>query len=309
MGSIYRPKYRSRKSRQVRQSRIYWIKYYRSGKAERANTHLTDFAAAKRVLQSREGDAARGVPVSAKLGQVKIDELIADVVTNYRINRKKSLGHVERRIRKHILPFFSGRRAVTISTVDIERFILARQEAGAANAEINRELAILKRAFSLVAKAGKILNRPHIPALKENNVRKGFFEQDQFEAVLRHLSEPLGRLMSFYFITGWRKSEGTNLQWPQVDFSGGAVRLDPGTTKNDEGRVFPFRQELRELLEAQGAETERLQREKGIICPWVFHRDGRQIKSYDSAWRSATKKAGVPGRTVHHFRRTTVRRL
>ena len=140
-------------------------------KAERETTHLTDPAAAKRLLQSREGDAARGIPVSAKIGQVKIDELIADVVTDYRINRKRSLGHVERRIRKHILPFFSGRRAVTISTADIERFILARQEAGAANAEVNRELAILKRAFSLGARAGKILNRPHIPALKENNVR------------------------------------------------------------------------------------------------------------------------------------------
>jgi len=62
-------------------------------KAERETTHLTDPAAAKRLLQSREGDAARGIPVSAKIGQVKIDELIADVVTDYRINRKRSLGH------------------------------------------------------------------------------------------------------------------------------------------------------------------------------------------------------------------------
>ena len=163
-------------------------------KAERETTHLTDPAAAKRLLQSREGDAARGIPVSAKIGQVKIDELIADVVTDYRINRKRSLGHVERRIRKHILPFFSGRRAVSTSTADIERFILARQEAGAANAEVNRELEILKRVFSLGARAGKILNRPHIPALKENNAQKGFFEQVQFETVLRYLSEPLRRL-------------------------------------------------------------------------------------------------------------------
>jgi hypothetical protein len=130
VGSIYRPKYRSRKSNAVRQSKVYWIKYYRNGKAERENTHSPDYAAAKRLLQSREGDAARGVAVSAKIGQVKIDELITDVVTNYKINRKKSIDHVERRVRKHIIPFFSGRRAVTISTADVERFILMRQEAG-----------------------------------------------------------------------------------------------------------------------------------------------------------------------------------
>jgi len=46
-----------------------------------------------------------------------------------------------------------------------------------------------------------------------------------------------------------------------------------------------------------------------IVRPWVFHRDGKPIKSYDGAWRSACRKAGVPGRTAHDFRRTTVRRL
>ena len=184
-----------------------------------------------------------------------------------------------------------------------------RQEAGASNAEINRELAILKRAFSLGARAGKILNKPYIPGLKESNVRKGFFEPDQFKAVLNHLDLPLQKLMTFYYITGCRKSEGLTLQWRQIDFRTGTVILDPGTTKNDDGRVFPFTQELRELLESQKAYTDQLQREKKIVCPWVFHRNGRPIKSYDGAWRSACKKAGLPGRHVHDFRRTTVRRL
>jgi integrase len=141
------------------------------------------------------------------------------------------------------------------------------------------------------------------------NVRIGFFERDQFEAVLRHLRAPLRPLMTFFYITGCRKSEGLTLKWRQIDFRNGTVLLDPGTTKNDEGRVFPFTQELRELLEAQRAATDLLQREKGIVCPWVFHRKGQPIKSYDGAWRSACKKAGFPGRHVHDFRRTTVRRL
>jgi integrase len=142
-------------------------------------------------------------------------------------------------------------------------------------------------------------------------VRTGFFEHDQLEAVLRRLPAPLRALMLFFFLTGWRKSEVLNLQLRQIDFENGTVLLDPGTTKNDEGRIFPFTNtsELRKLLEAQRAVTDRLQRERGIVCPWVFHRNGRPIKSYDGAWRSATKKAGVPGRTVHDFRRTAVRRL
>jgi integrase len=39
---------------------------------------------------------------------------------------------------------------------------------------------------------------------------------------------------------GWRiPSEVLALQWRQVDFEGAEVRLDPGTAKNNEGRVFP----------------------------------------------------------------------
>ncbi len=95
----------------------------------------------------------------------------------------------------------------------------------------------------------------------------------------------------------------------EVAFRSGTGTLDPGTTRNNEGRVFPFTRELPELLLAQEAATDQIQREKGFACPWVFHQNGRPIRSYDGAWRSATKKAGLPGRTVHDFRRTTIRRL
>jgi integrase len=43
--------------------------------------------------------------------------------------------------------------------------------------------------------------------------------------------------------------------------------------------------------------------------PWLFHRDGKPIKSFRSAWQSACKAAGVPGRIPHDFRRTAVRNL
>ena len=62
--------------------------------------------------------------------------------------------------------------------------------------------------------ARKLLHRPHIPMLKENNVRTGFFEREQFEAVRGHLPEPLQPVVTFAYITGWRiDSEMLTLQW------------------------------------------------------------------------------------------------
>ena len=56
--------------------------------------------------------------------------------------------------------------------------------ADVSNAEINRELQALKRIFSLAIKDGRIAMRPHIPLLREDNVRVGFFEPDQLASVL-----------------------------------------------------------------------------------------------------------------------------
>ena len=69
------------------------------------------------------------------------------------MNKKKSLDDTERRIKKHLLPFFGNRRAAAIGTDDFLKYIAMRQKAGASNGTINREFTILKRAFSLGARS------------------------------------------------------------------------------------------------------------------------------------------------------------
>ena len=47
----------------------------------------------------------------------------------------------------------------------------------------------------------------------------------------------------------------------------------------------------------------------GRICSWVFHRNGRPIKSFRKAWQEACAAAGVPDRIPHDLRLTAVRNL
>jgi integrase len=308
MGSIYRPKWKAADGT-IKETPIWWIKYYKDGKPIRESTESDKESVAKTLLKAREGDIVKGLPVLPRVDRVRFEELVEDLLNEYRNNHRKSLDDTERRFKLHLTPFFDGRRAAAITTSDVRKFIVSRQTAGASNGEINRELSGLKRAFNLAVQDRKLLTKPYIPMLKESAPRSGFFEADQLQAVLTHLPDPLQPLIRFLYITGWRSvSEALPLQWRHVDFAGGCVRLDPGTTKNGDGRVFPFTAELKTLLEAQKASVDAL-REKNVICPWVFHREGEPIRSFKKAFKSACKQAGLAGRIPHDFRRTAVRNL
>jgi integrase len=241
-----------------RRGSVFWVKYYKNGRPYRESTGSTLERDAKDLLNRRLGDIAAGRPVNPRADRIKLDELLDDLLTEYRVNERASLRRMKELV-GHLRPSLGHLRAAAVTTAEVNRYVGRRQADGAANATINRELAALKRAYSLAYQAGRILAKPHIPMLAENNVRTGFFERDQFEAVRAQLPADLHGVVSFAYVTGWRMpTEILTLQWRQIDLDVGVVRLEPGTTKNREGRVFPLNDELRAVLEAQRAATSTL---------------------------------------------------
>ena len=137
--------------------------------------------------------------------------------------------------------------------------------------------------------------------LKENNVRKGFFDRDQLESVVKHLRPHNVPPAIFAYITGWRKGEILSLKWPQVDFAAGIVRL-----RESAFDLWPSR-----MLRSSAVKGNTLpssffvvpgSRQAGIICPWVFFseeegkRKGWPIGDWKRNWRTACRTAGVPAR-------------
>jgi integrase len=122
------------------------------------------------------------------------------------------------------------------------------------------------------------------------------------DAVLAHLPVDLRAVFEVDYILGWRvKSEILTRQWIHVDFRSGWLRLEPGATKNDEGRQFPLTPDLRAILERQRERTTAEEKTTGAVIPWVFHRAGTRIKSFRRAWVTACKKAGIPERIPPRF--------
>lgn len=291
-----------------RRGNVWWIKYYRNGIPMRESSESDKEGVARSLLRKHLGDIERGVPVTPQLNRCTFNELAADVLNDYRVNQRRTIKDAERRL-KDLGAVFAERKAANITVADVREYVVKRLADGMSNASVNNELKLFKKAFRMGLDAGKITVRPKVAMLKENNARKGFFEREQFEA-LRSKIRPIHRpLLTFLYVTGWRVSEVYGLQWRQVDFEAGTVRLEPGTTKNDEARVFVMTTDLRQALEAQRAYTDKVQKERGCIVPWVFHRDGKPVKGIRKAWATACRKAGLADRLRHDFRRTAVRNM
>ncbi len=208
--------------------------------------------------------------------------------TDYTINERRSLVRFERSI-GHLLDFFGADAKATNVTSDvIGRYALRRKEEGAKNATVNRELAALERAFRLAERVGKVTRRPYIQMLEERNTRTGFVEAGELYAIVGHLPADLRPVALVAYLTGWRvPSEILTREWRNVDLGAGWLRLEPGETKNGEGRSFPFTPELRSILEDQRTHTTTLERETDRIIPCVFHRRGKPIKDFRKAWKQA----------------------
>ncbi len=274
--------------------------------------------AAQALAQELLAQHRRGELVLEK--GITIGSLLDDLLLDYQVNKRKALDWVKLVVQGRLKSAFGSLRPEKLTTSLLQQYIAARQAEGLAAGTINLDLALLRRSLNLGAQCTppKVSKAriPRFPMLRLDNVRKGFFEHEQYQALFRVLPEELQGPLAFAYYTGCRRAEILGLQWPQVDLDEKVVRLEPGTTKNREGRTIPLSPELVSLLT--------LQKQRHDLywpnTPWVFfhYATGRPINRFPAAWRTACRKAGLwegdektgkPTHLFHDLRRTGVRNL
>lgn len=240
-----------------------------------------------------------------QLERTKVDELAVMFVRDYRINSRKSLADAETRWNRHLKPFFGGMRAIDVTSEQLARYVDKRQQEDAANATINRELAALKRMFRLGQQSTppKLVRAPKFPKLAEDNVRKGFLEDGQYQKLIEYCPELWFRsLVECGRTYGWRVSELLSMRVNQLDVAQRVIRLEPGTTKNRDGREVLMTDSVHKLLSAlvHGKSTD----------DFVFTRaNGKPVRDFRDMWQNACAHAGVPELLFHDLRRTGARNL
>ena len=188
-----------------------------------------------------------------------------------------------------------------ITASNVEAHQDHRLKEGKARATVNREVRYLLHGFKLLFDAHEISVFPKVKLLAGENVREGFINRPEFDAICAELAPDVQDLVKFLYLSAWRSGEAKKLERSKVDLTDWVVRLTRKNEKTKRPRTLALVGELRELIERRLAE---LQAE----CPLVFHRKGRPIKTFRTAFRSAScKTAGLAGIVPHDMRRSAVR--
>jgi integrase len=189
---------------------IWWLDYYVGDRRFREPGGRSQREALKK-LRARRAAALCDQFVPPEQERVTVVELLDALRTHLEIRGSKSLGAFGSHS-KPVREAFGHLRASRVTSAQLEEYARSRQETGKANATINRGLQGLRAAFNLARRQGRLSRVPHFPMLKEDNVRRGFFEVEEFEAVVSNLPEPIADIARFAYLTGWRKGELTGLR-------------------------------------------------------------------------------------------------
>jgi len=232
MGSLYQ-----QKGRDGKPGGPFWIKFYVDGQPRRESTGTVNKQQARNILKDREGRVVTGQPILPRADRVRYEEIAADLRAYYRTSGRRNLTEAEKRL-KHLDASFTGVRVVGLDPPRLTAYVEHRQQEGAANGTINRELGVLSKMLRLAYENNKLLRLTVIRKLKEADPRSGFFEPEQFEAVRRRLPEDLQVAVTLAYTYGWRmQTEVLALEGRHLDLEASTVRLDAGMTKNRKGRV------------------------------------------------------------------------
>jgi integrase len=295
-----------------RRGTIYWVKISVGGsKPVRESTGTTDRERAQEYHAARETELWR-IHRLGERPRVALADAALDWLTNHSAHKRS---HEADRLRmKAMLPYLPDGPLEDLTTSAMtrirdrlrnERALPDRRSAEAQAAEprpprrltaatVNRYLAILSAILNHAHKREWISAVPHIPYFKVEAHAVPMLTPDAVAALFRALPEHLRPMAVLALSTGLRQANVRDLRWDQVDFAARIVRVPPAAAKAGEAITVPLSDDAIAALRGQ----------LGKHATHVFVWRGAPIagKLTNTAWKRATKEAGLDGLRWHDLR-------
>jgi len=300
-------------------------------------------------VMKQVGAAELGATAFAGMRQQRL--LLREILDAYLTKKKADALSERRELRKPFLcdfnnakKHFGDYRALSLTDVFWNNWKINGAEELIHDQEyapstLNRWMEIVRAALRYGVKAKMIAALPcdlnDIMYDESSNVRKGFFEHEEFERLLKAQNdEDLRDYYTFGYLVGWRSGSIKSLKWQTVDLHAGQIELPKLDEKSRSKNVMPIGERgdvLYDLIQRRLARRH-YKNASGMdaISEYVFHRKGEPIGDVRKSWDTACTQAGlvrpaadakgnvikVKGKPVmvasklfHDFRRTAARNI
>ena len=260
--------------------------------------------------------------ISKQKNSIAIDDLIIEQLEKYKQRTDltyASLVNLEGVIKLHLLPYFTGYDATTITATDIEEFVGQLKNCG--KQRIRLILRPLKLVMKEAERKGLIKSDPfkevNIAIYKQNAIKSKYKRKPcsltEIQAILDNCSHDCVRnIIQFGFWTGCRIGEMFALEWGDIDFENETIDINKSASinriikspKSDAGyRVIEMTPKAKDALQKQFQITGKSGK-RVFVSPqgknWI------KTDSLGRFWKNALEKAGVEHRNPYQMRHTFI---
>lgn len=292
-------------------------------------------AQAKRIIgEAAKGNDPGAARRKAKAATLR--EFIDNVYAPWLEVHRKSGAATAQRLRACFNSELGARRLPELSPWQLEKWKTARIKAGRSPSTVHRDLGALKTALNRAADWGYVdvnpIAKAKPPENKDDNVTPRFLSEKEDKRLRAALdarqtrqreerrnanhwrqqrgypllpdldalphTDRLKPLVLLALNTGCRRGELFNLQWGDVDLTGGMLTVHGGGAKSGKTRHVPLNDEARQLLADWRVST-------GATSGYVFPaEDGGRLNNVNKSWRALVAAAEIKGFRFHDLRHT-----
>lgn len=274
--------------------------------------------AQKILAAARLGEDPQGHRVVTR-NALNVQELCEEYLANATATKKPSTIKIDTyNINRHIIPLLGDERIDQVTRRQIERFrddVVAGKTAQRRDGPRKRNEPMARggkgAATRTLGLLGGIFQYAVDQGYRDDNPVRGVkrFADKRCERYLTadeiaRLSEAIEAapvsiyaktIIKILMLTGARKGEIERLQWREIDFSGGYLRLEDSKTGQKEIPVGP---EVLELLD----QTVRIEDERYVFPS--LKTPGQPYVGTKKAWEHIRERAGMPDLRLHDLRHT-----
>ncbi len=290
-----------------KRSGIWWTCIRHNGGKIQKSLETSDRKLAQAIEAKIRTEIVEGKYYEKLIGQNKtFNDLMDKFILEHAPKVSTSMQRNYKAALNHLIPIFGGLNLLSISPKIISQYKVLRKDKGVKPATINRELAMLSKAFNLAIREWEwIKDNPvsNVAKEKENNERERWLAEDEEKRLLEYCPKWLREIIVFALHTGLRQDEILSLEWARVNLLRKTALIN--NTKNGESRTIPLNKIALDVL---------LNRSKvrSIKNDYVFfNRNGKKINACNlrTSFYIVLRKAKIEDFRFHDTRHTFCTRL